>query len=151
MLNNVQVVTADLNDYPLPIYSPDSEKEKGFPTELLAFDDLLSEADGIVMSMAEYNGNYTAVFKNPFDWLSRIDMRTVWKNKPILLLGASPGGRGAKNVLQITEQMLPRFGGQLISTFSLPLFHENFKDNELINKELLNQLQSKVEQFNRAI
>ena len=75
----------DLNDYILPLYSVDSEEEFGIPKGAYKFNGIIESADGLVISLAEHNGTYTAVFKNLFDWLSRIDMK-VWKGKPMLLM-----------------------------------------------------------------
>ena len=57
------VTILDLNDYPLPIYSIDLESEAGIPENAKKFDQQIQEADGIVISLAEHNGSYSAVFK----------------------------------------------------------------------------------------
>ncbi|MEM7381680.1 MAG: NAD(P)H-dependent oxidoreductase [Bacteroidota bacterium] len=151
LIDGVEVFVADLNDYNLPLYSPDLQQEQGFPEDLILFDTMLDSVDGIVMSMAEYNGNYTTAFKNLFDWLSRIDMKTVWKNKPILLLGTSPGSRGAIGVLSITKEGLPFFGGRLIADFSLPLFYQNFQHGKIVNEEKQMELTGKLRLFKSAL
>ncbi|MEO1030928.1 MAG: NADPH-dependent FMN reductase [Bacteroidota bacterium] len=149
-LQDAEVITLDLNDYELPLYSPDLEKEKGIPNNAMLFNAHLDEADGIVLSLAEYNGLHTAAFKNLWDWLSRIKT-DVWKNKPMLLLAASPGGRGGANVLKITKDLMPYFGGKVITDFSLPSFHDNFKNGELTNSELNMELKEKIRQFQNAL
>ena len=150
LLENVEVIVADLNDYELPLYSPDLEQEMGIPSNALAFDELLQSSDGIVLSMAEHNGLHAAVFKNLWDWVSRIDVK-VWKNKPMLLMAASPGGRGGANVLRVTKDLIPHFGGNVIAEFSLPKFHENFQEGKLVNVDLDRSLTEQVAIFQKAL
>jgi NAD(P)H-dependent FMN reductase len=100
--------------------------------------------DGIVLSLAEYNGNQTAAFKNLWDWLSRVDEMKFWREKPMLLLATSPGGRGGASVLKITSELLPFFGGNMIANFSLPLFHNNFSEGGIMDEALNSDLQSKI-------
>ena len=66
-------IIIDLNDFEMPIYSEDREKIGGIPEKALKFKKLISECDGIVISLAEHNGAYTAAFKNIFDWISVVE------------------------------------------------------------------------------
>ncbi|WP_405206336.1 NADPH-dependent FMN reductase [Aquimarina sp. LLG6339-5] len=149
-LENTITTVLDLNDYELPLYSPDLEMVTGIPKKAIDFDQLLKSADGIILSMAEYNGLPTAAFVNLFDWLSRIDMN-VWKNNPILLMAVSPGGRGGANVLKIMNELMPFFGGQVITSFSLPSFPKNFQEGRLINEELDKELSEKIQLFQQSL
>jgi NAD(P)H-dependent FMN reductase len=146
---NATFDVADLNDYPLPIFSLE-EEEKGFPNSAVAFNDLLSNYDGFVVSLAEHNGSYAAVFKNIFDWTSRID-RKVFKDKPLLLMASSPGGRGGASVLETAAATFPHLGGNIVAKFSLPSFYDNFKNGELINLELKESLNESIKEFQKAI
>jgi len=142
-LNDVDVIIADLNDYELPLYSPELERENGVHAEVVRFYDLLDSVDGLVIWFAEYNGNYTPVFKNLFDWVSRIEQK-VWKNKPMLAMSTSPGGRGGAGVLNITKEYFPHFGGNIVALFSLPVFQRNFQNGAIINEEKEAELSEKV-------
>lgn len=142
-LENVEVIVTDLNDYKLSIYSPDLEEELGgVHSEAIRFDELLGSVDGIVISLAEYNGSYTTAFKNIFDWISRINMPTTFKNKPMLLLATSPGERGGMSVLSAFKMALPYFGANLIADFSLPSFYDNFNEGNIVknNEELIGKI-----------
>ncbi|MBF4985562.1 NAD(P)H-dependent oxidoreductase [Nonlabens mediterrranea] len=136
----------DLNDYQIPFYGTDLELEKGVPQEVLEFSDLIKESDFLIISLAEHNGAYAAVFKNLFDWLSRVDGTKGFHNKPIFLMAASPGGRGGASVLEIAQARLPFNDGEVIETFSLPNFTSNFNDVEgITDSELKTTLFNKIE------
>ncbi len=149
-LEGVEVFVVDLNDYVLPLYSPDLEAESGIPENATAFDQLLTSADGIVLSMAEHNGSHAAAFKNLWDWVSRIDMK-LWKNKPMLLMATSPGRRGGAGVLKITKELIPHFGGNVVADFSLPSFSHNFQEGKLINEDLSAELAVQISRFQAVI
>lgn len=141
LFENVDVEVLDLNDYAMPLFSVDLEKEIGQHEIAKAFLDKLGEADILVVSMAENNGNYSVAFKNVFDWSSRIE-KDVFKHKPMLLLATSPGGRGGSSVLGIAQNLFPRYGAEIKGTFSLPAFGANFdlQENKISNVELDKEL-----------
>jgi NAD(P)H-dependent FMN reductase len=138
---NGEVETIDLNDFEMPIYSVDREQASGIPPEAHSFFDKIKEADAIVVSFAEYNGSYTAAYKNLFDWTSRIDMK-VYQDKPMVLLATSPGPGGAQSVLSGAVNSAPYFGMDIKGSLSVPSFFEKYDaDNDIIvDKELDGQL-----------
>lgn len=119
----------NLANHPFPMYSEDLEREEGFPDELVAFAEDIQNSDGLLLSVNEHNGNPSAYFKNVLDWFSRIN-RNFLAGTPVLLMSASPGKRGAAGSLGVVDNMLPRFGAEITSTFSLPSFHTNFTENK---------------------
>lgn len=133
---DASVKLLDLNDFEMPIYSIDREKEDGFPNRAIQFKEHIKTSDAIVISFAEHNGAYTAAFKNIFDWISRID-KNVWENKPMFLLATSPGGRGASTVLEIAVSKFKRMNSSTIASFSLPSFKENFSTSKGILDDAL--------------
>ena len=149
-VQGAEIVNLDLNDYQIPLYSIDLEKDEGFAADLLKLENEIIACDGIILSLAEHNGAYSAAFKNAFDWLSRRESK-VWRNKPMLLLSTSPGARGGQSVLQIAMDRFPRNGGNIVSWMSFPSFNDNFKDDEVTDKALKNELESKIEEFNKKI
>jgi len=139
--------TPDLNDYEMPIYSIDREQRDGIPELAVAFKQLIKDADKIIISFAEHNGSYTTSFKNIMDWISRIPGDT-WESKPYMLMSTSPGRRGGVGVLAGAEQTFGHMGAQVISTFSLPSFNDNFDDSRGIIEDTLNdQLRAALKQF----
>ena len=144
-------IIIDLNDFEMPIYSEDREKIGGIPEKALKFKKLISECDGIVISLAEHNGAYTAAFKNIFDWISVVE-KVVWCNKPLFLLAASNGSNGANTVLQIAEERFSRQSNLIIPVFSLPNFSENFSEEfGITNQTLLNEIKKQIIEFKKQV
>ena len=140
LFENVEVEILDLNDYEMPVFSVDKEKENGIHNLAHDFFAKIGTADFIVLSLAEHNGAYSSAFKNILDWASRINNKT-FQQKPMLLLATSPGARGGSSVLDIATKRFPFQGAEVKGSFSLPIFYENFDAvNGIINPELKNQL-----------
>jgi chromate reductase len=151
LFGNAEVEVLDLNDFAMPLFSVDLESEVGQLPEAQNFLAKISEADILVVSMAENNGNYSAAFKNVFDWASRINVK-VFQEKPMLLMATSPGGRGGGSVLEIAKTLFPRYGGNIKASFSLPSFNQNFDvEGGMISDENLDsQLKEIVQNFNKT-
>lgn len=150
LLENVEILTIDLNDYILPIYGVDFEAENGIPTAIKRLDEIIESADAFIISLAEHNGSYAAAFKNIIDWLSRLDMK-IWKEKPMLLMATSPGGRGGATILQSASSYFPFLGAKIIETYSLPAFYDNFKEGEIVEENYKRELLVKTAAFAAAI
>ena len=145
-----EVELLDLNDFAVPVFSVDCEKEN-CPEEAKAFLAKLKEADVIVCSMAEHNRNWTVGFKNLFDWCSRLELK-IFQEKPMLLLSTSPGGYGGQNSLNIAKTIFPGFGGKIVETFALPKFHENFNlENGIVSSELKEAFVDTIERFKAEV
>lgn len=80
----------------IPLYDGDVEAEEGIPEAVTKLKTQIEAADGLVLVTPEYNNSIPGVFKNAIDWLSRpsSDIGKVFGGKPVLLMGASPGGFG---------------------------------------------------------
>lgn len=150
LLNNVEVINIDLNDYEMPLFSVDVEVEQGFSKGTSDLNDVIETSDGFIISLSEHNGAYSAVFKNTFDWLSRINGK-VWRDKPMLLLATSPGARGGQSVLEIAAARFPFNGGNIAGSMSLPSFSDNFIEGEIVNSDLKSNLLKLVKEFQKAI
>ncbi|MEH6823015.1 MAG: NAD(P)H-dependent oxidoreductase [Motiliproteus sp.] len=145
LLNKACVETLDLNDYELPLYSQDKEKELGHPRLAKDFLTKIAESDGIIISFAEHNGSYTVAYKNIFDWCSRIEPK-VFQGKPMVFLSTSPGSIGGSSVLATAIQSAPYFDGIVKSSLSIPSFYDNFdtEKQELQHEELNEKLKDAV-------
>ncbi|MEL6557362.1 MAG: NAD(P)H-dependent oxidoreductase [Bacteroidota bacterium] len=150
-LSDVDVRNLDLNDFPLPLYSVDLEISDGIPSAAINFLEEVKAADGIVVSLAEYNGLHTSAFKNLWDWLSRVDGQQIWQNKPMLLLGTSPSQRQESNVMQVSKHLFPFFGANIIGAFHLPSFNHYFKENSIVNEEFKARFNIELNKFQAFI
>ena len=147
LFENADVEVLDLNDYEMPLFSVDIEKEIGQHDVAKAFLAKIASADILVVSLAENNNNYSTAFKNIFDWSSRIN-KEVFQQKPMLLMATSPGTRGGASVLEIARNALPRYGANVKATFSLPAFNANYdlEKNQISNTELDTELKGLIKE-----
>lgn len=129
LLTGVEVRVISLRDFALPLYSRDVENE-GIPSDVTRLRSLFDAADGFLLSVPEYNSSLPAAFKNTVDWLSRLEGKP-FQDKPVLLMSATPGGRGGASVQQHLLRVLPFWGAKVAGHFSLPKFNDNFVEGEL--------------------
>ena len=149
-LENTTFDIIDLRDFNIPIYSQDEEKENGLPEGAKRFSALFEQYDGFILSLAEHNGSYAAAFKNIFDWSTRVE-KNFFRDKPLLLMATSPGGRGGATVLNTAATSFPHMGAKSITTFSLPGFYDNFKEGKIITDEFASILKEKVNEFENSL
>lgn len=149
LLDNTEIIQINLNDYEIPIYGVDYESEYGIPSLVTELNKVLEKADGFVISLAEHNGSYAAVFKNIIDWLSRVNTE-FWNQKPMFLMATSPGKRGGATVLQSALTSFPFLGADIIEHFSLPSFQQNFSNGKITDHSLRDEHQKKVANFLKA-
>lgn len=148
LLDQHVVDIIDISDYQMPIYSSDLEEAHGIPDAAARFLKKIEDADALLISYAEHNGNYTAAYKNTFDWASRINQK-VYQGKPIVMLSTSPGAGGAQSVLALARDSAHFFNGHVHATLSVPNFYENFdlEKHEIRNPELLAKLKNAIAAF----
>ena len=105
-----EVTYVDLKDYPMPIYSADLQETQGFPPIAAAFQKLLLEHDGLLISSPEYNASLPSVLKNVIDWTSRangdIKLAECYKGKIAAIMTASPGAFGGIRCLAHLRDVL---------------------------------------------
>lgn len=79
----------------IPLYDGDLEAAQGEPAAVAALKVRILACDGLLLASPEYNNGIPGVFKNGIDWLSRgDDAARVFGNRPVAVIGASPGGFG---------------------------------------------------------
>jgi NAD(P)H-dependent FMN reductase len=99
----LDVEILDLRDYPLPFFdegmSPTMAAMKGaYPYPVSAkWTEKIGEADGFIITVAEYNHGYAAVLKNAFDYVSK-----EWNKKPVAFVGYGSVG-GARAIEQLRQ------------------------------------------------
>ena len=134
-----------------PPYDGDLEAE-GLPEPVSELKSRLIASDGLLLASPEYNNSVPGVLKNAIDWLSRPpeDIPAVFGDRPVALMGATPGGLGTAlaqsawlPVLR-TLRMRPWFGGRL----QLPRAGDAFDDTGTItNDQVREQLRAFVHGF----
>ncbi len=150
-MDDIEPTILDLNDFEMPIFSVDKEKNNGIPPLAHDFLDHIKTADGLIISFAEHNGAYSTAFKNIFDWVSRID-GNLWNGTPMFAMATSPGGRGGMTVLDIAKGRFKFMGGNIIASFSLPSFFDNFNEVDgITDSDLRAQFEDQLAVFKRAI
>ncbi|MGB0360135.1 MAG: NADPH-dependent FMN reductase [Endozoicomonas sp.] len=141
LIKNASVTILDLNDYKVPIFSEDKEKEIGKAAGAEQFLSDIGKADALIISFAEHNGHYPAAYKNLFDWATRIE-RKVYQNKPAVYLSTSNGANGASSVLAAASNSANSFGSDIRASISVPKFLDNFDldKGEVTNPSIITEI-----------
>ncbi|MDG1332498.1 MAG: NAD(P)H-dependent oxidoreductase [Crocinitomicaceae bacterium] len=145
-IEDAELTLIDLNDYEAPLYSSDLESSDGIPEAAQRLKKCIESMDGIIVSLAEHNGNYTAAFKNLMDWVSRLEGK-IWSGKKMYLLATSPGGRGGKSVHELASAAFPRFGAEITASFMLPSFQDNFSEEGIKDENLAKEHKTELDKF----
>jgi chromate reductase, NAD(P)H dehydrogenase (quinone) len=136
----------------IPLYDGDVEVKDGIPQVVEDLKNRIAVCDGVLLVTPEYNNAMPGVFKNAIDWLSRppADIPRVFGNRPIAIIGASPGGFGtilAQNawlpVLR-TLGMQAWSGGRLLVSRAGTVFNDA---GEMIDEKMKQQLRQFMHDF----
>ena len=100
-------LTIDIVDLiEVPLYNGDVEAQ-GDPPTVTKLKRAVSAADGVLFVTPEYNHGVPAVMKNALDWASRPPASAALSEKPVGIIGASPGitgtARGQSQLRQAFE------------------------------------------------
>jgi chromate reductase, NAD(P)H dehydrogenase (quinone) len=88
----------------LPLYDEDL-RQAGYPPAVEALRAALAAADAILIVTPEYNYSVPGVLKNAIDWASR-PPNQPFEDKPVAIMGASPGLLGTARAQYHLRQML---------------------------------------------
>ncbi|MFL5815033.1 MAG: NADPH-dependent FMN reductase [Bdellovibrionia bacterium] len=148
----LEVDHADYREFEMPIYDGDLEDSSGIPTGGQELIKRVQAADGIVISTPEYNGSIPGTLKNAIDWASRTDP-IPFDGKPVLLIGASPGGFGAVRGLWHTRVPFEAMGSFVYpEMFGLPRAHQAFDPSgNFVDAKNKTRLQELIESFLKKI
>ena len=136
----------------IPLYDGDVEADEGIPQTVAALKDQIATADGLLLVTPEYNNAMPGVFKNAIDWLSRppADIPRVFGNRPVAVIGASPGGFGtvlAQNAWLPVLRTLgtrPWFNGRLMVSRAGSVFNN---EGEIVDENIKAQLKQFIHGF----
>jgi chromate reductase len=87
---------------PIPLYDGDVEAQ-GLPAPVADFRARIKAADALLIATPEYNASIPGVLKNALDWASR-GPDSPLQDKPVAILGASPGRLGTANAQHALRQ-----------------------------------------------
>lgn len=147
LIKDQNISLINMVDYNFPVFSEDLERNEGYSEMLTGLKDKIVNADGLIISVNEHNSNPSAYFKNVLDWLSLVD-RNYLADTKILLMSCSGGRRGGMGSLEVTKGILPRFGGEIVATFSLPSFNHTFDETKgITDLELAKAHKNALEMF----
>ena len=133
---------------PFPFYNGDNDKQ-GPPAAVREVEQRIAEADGVLFASPEYNHSYSGVLKNAIDWISRPPIRAL-SEKPVAVIGASPGRYGTARGQMNLRQLLHAIGSyvlpkpELLVVKAPTMFNE---DLELVDEDTLRVYRSLLEQF----
>jgi NAD(P)H-dependent FMN reductase len=102
----VEAELLDLRDYPMPFFNePASPNYKQAPyadKAVAAWTAKIAEADGFVMTVAEYNHGYSAVLKNAIDYVG-----SEWNNKAVgfVAYGSVMGARAVEQLREVAVEL----------------------------------------------
>lgn len=109
----VEVTHIDLRDFPLEVYNPDA-KDVDFPESASKLSKIMAEHHAWLISSPEYNYSITSCLKNVIDWVSRAPNNqpnlSVFTEKPVGILSASPSGFGGMRGLRHLRDILTSVG-----------------------------------------
>lgn len=152
--SNAEFEIATLHD--IPLYDGDLEQQDGLPQAVIELKARIMASDGLLLATPEYNNGIPGVFKNAIDWLSRpaSDIPKIFGNRPVAVIGASPGGFGtilSQNAwLPVLRALGARnwSGGRLMVSRAHKVFNES---SDLIDEAIQKQLYDFVQDFLRFI
>src|SRR6266850_526039 len=100
----------------IPLYNADVDRD-GTPAPVATLKDRIAGANGLLLVTPEYNNSIPGVFKNAIDWLSRPskDIPRVFGNKPVAIMGATPGRGGTRLAQSAWLPVLRTLGTRLFS------------------------------------
>lgn len=78
----------------VPLYNADVESADGPPAAVRDLQQALEASDGLLLVTPEYNNGIPGVFKNAIDWMGSGPGAALFADKPVAVIGASPGGFG---------------------------------------------------------
>ena len=109
--DGVTVVEAGLAD--IPLYNADLQAAC-FPGAVTRLQRAIASADAVLIATPEYNYSVSGVLKNAIDWVSRTDPQP-FANKPVAILGASPGAFGTARAQYDLRKMFVYLDAHLLN------------------------------------
>lgn len=104
----------------MPLYNDHVRETEAMPHSVEHVHELFDAADSFIIASPEYNWSYPANLKNIIDWLSCYSPNP-FKNKPVLLLCATPSEQGGTLGMQALKATLGGWLGMHVFPMSFVL------------------------------
>jgi NAD(P)H-dependent FMN reductase len=138
----------DLQKLPPEIFDPSSYEQK--PPGFKPFQEVLSNADGVVVVMPEYNGSFPGVFKYFIDML---EFPGTFDSKPFAFVGLSAGKGGAMRPMEQFATLINYLDGVVYpETVSIPSVNEHFDSQDhILDESLIERIGKQAEGFAKFV
>jgi chromate reductase len=131
----------------VPPYNEDLDTEDA-PRAVRRLREQIAEADAVLVATPEYNASVPGLLKNAIDWASRPFDDNVFRDKPVLVVGASTGIFGAVWAQAELRKVLSHIGADVaeselaVGQAHLSLSDEGWRESELARmlREQLSEL-----------
>ena len=135
----------------VPLFNEDLIGQE--PAAVQTLRDEVARADALMVATPEYNFGIPGVLKNALDWLSLPHGGSALHEKPVVLIGTSPGRLGTarsqlalRNVFIFTQSpVLP--GPELLMPFAHQCFDDEGHLTDAMAKERLEGLFAKLPRY----
>lgn len=140
--NGMRVESFDLAS--IPLFNEDVEA-LGAPSAVTQFKDAIAGADALLIATPEYNHGVPGVLKNALDWASRPAGKSPLWEKPVGVIGASPGQPGTARAQSQLRQTFEFTNCICMNQPELLVFraHERFDASGNLTDEIVTQFLDK--------
>jgi chromate reductase, NAD(P)H dehydrogenase (quinone) len=134
----------DLTVLKLDIYDGDAEKASGLPDGAKQLKQAIHDHDALIIGCPEYNGYMTPQMLNALDWATRSESASpdlsAFRDRPVLIVCASPGGMGGTRAASQLRTFLTGIGCLVLpDVFSVPGAMQAFADDGTLADERMQQ------------
>lgn len=139
---DAKIETFDLEG--IPPFNQDLEAR--MPQKVKEFKAKIRSADAILIATPEYNFSIPGVLKNAIDWASRPYGDNSFEDKPVAIMGASPGRMGTARAqyhlrqIFVSLNMHPINRPEVMVTFAHEKIDENGRLKDEETRELIREL-----------
>ena len=144
--DGIEFEIVDLSAF--PFYNADLDTD-GPPEAVRIVERRIADADGVLIASPEYNHSYSGVLKNAIDWISRPPIRAL-SEKPVAVIGATPGRYGTARGQANTRQLLHAIGAYVLPKPELLVTQAPVKfgeDRRLVDEDTIKVYRSLLEKF----
>ena len=132
----------------VPLYNFDVE-QAGDPAGVVRLKEAIAAAAGVLIVTPEYQHGTPGVLKNALDWASRPPGESVLQDKPVAIMGATPGMTGTARSQTQLRQTLTFNGCRILPPPEVLIgrAHDKVKDGELVDEQSRTVVQQALARF----